>query len=244
MTPDHDPPRPALPPARDVLRAGAALLLTVFSLGCAGDASSAQESARVPSDIETVRERADRARVKGDTTAPIRMVEISDFECPFCAQYYSETYGALDSLYIETGKVEYVFITYPSAGHPRAWPAAEAAHCAGATGRFWQMHDLLFERQDSWKTATEPTRVFRGYAREIGIDGESFAACLEEDRAAPLMVRDLEQISRAGISSTPFFIVDNEVSLQGAAPLDRFRSVLDSALQARQSGGSGEPGGS
>jgi len=228
--PPSDPRSTGVPGALHLLTA---LLLAAVSVGCAGDASSAQEGAEVPAEIETIRERADRARVKGDTTAPLRLVEISDFECPFCAQYYNDTYGALDSLYVETGKVEYVFITYPNASHSLAWPAAEAAYCAGAVGQFWAMHDLLFERQDRWKGTDEPTRIFRGYAEEIGVDGESFATCLEEDRPAPLMVRDLEQISRAGISSTPFFIVDNQVSLQGAAPLERFRTVLDSALEAK-----------
>lgn len=216
--------------------AAAAMLL----LGCSGDSSSAQEDAAVPSDVNTVRERADRSRVKGDSTAPVDVFEVADFQCQYCAQYFRETYPAIDSLYIETGKVRYVFITYPNANHPRAWPAVEAAFCAGAAGKFWEMHDLLFERQKKWSEAEDPVGNFIDYADEIGVDTESFTACVRNDRTAPMQVRDLEQISRAGISSTPFFIINNEVSLQGAVPLDRFRTVLDSVLNATGAGGEGE----
>lgn len=217
--------------------AGAALLL----LGCSGDSSSAQEEAVVPSDVNTVRERADRSRVRGDSAAPVQLFEIADFQCQYCAQYYRETYPAIDSLYVETGDVRYVFITYPNANHPRAWPAVEAAFCAGAAGKFWEMHDLLFERQEDWTGADEPVERFVEYADEIGVDTESFSACVENDRTASMQVRDLEQVSQAGISSTPFFIINNEVSLEGAVPLERFRTVLDSVLAAPE-GGDGDGG--
>lgn len=245
----HDGPPPAretgIPPATPSagpgrLRAGAVLAAAILFVGCSGEPSVAQESASVPSDLDTVRERADRSRVKGDTAAPLQVFEIADFQCQYCAQYFQETYPAIDSLYIETGKVRYVFITYPNANHAKAWPAIEAAYCAGAAGKFWQMHDLLFERQEEWIGSPTPARIFEDYAQELDIDTGSFEACVANDRTAPLQVRDLEQVSRAGISSTPFFIVNNEVSVQGAVPLERFRTVLDSALNAVQSGQGGE----
>lgn len=241
------PPRPrsTRSPAahRRWLGCGGLVLAALLVVGCTGESSSAQQDASVPADLETIRERADRSRVKGDSAAPVQLFEIADFQCSYCAQYYRETYRAIDSLYVETGKVRYVFITYPNANHRRAWPAIEAAYCAGAAGKFWEMHDLLFERQKDWADAREPAALFTSYAEEIGIDGDTFAACVRQDRPAPLQVQDLEQISRAGISSTPFFIVNNEISLQGAVPLERFRTVLDSVLDAA-GGGEGEAGGS
>lgn len=241
MTDPSPTPTPAGPPDRPsdrglVLRAAAVAMAPLVLLGCSGDASSAQEDAAVPAEVNTIRERADRARVKGDSAAPVQVFEVADFQCQYCAQYYRETYPAIDSLYVETGKVRYVFITYPNANHPRAWPAVEAAFCAGAAGKFWEMHDILFERQEDWSGVEEPVERFMEYADEIGIDGDSFEACVQNDRTAPVQVRDLEQISRAGISSTPFFIINNEVSLQGAVPLERFRTVLDSVLNASGDG--------
>ena len=253
MQPVHDTLRPhraspgGRPPSAPsvgpgLLRAGAVMAAAILFVGCSGEPSVAQESSSVPSDLDTVRERADRSRVKGDSTAPLQVFEVADFQCQYCARYFQETYPAIDSLYIETGKVRYVFITYPNANHAKAWPAIEAAYCAGAAGKFWQMHDLLFERQDEWVGSPTPARIFEDYAQELDIDTGSFSACVANDRTAPLQVRDLEQVSRAGISSTPFFIINNEVSVQGAVPIDRFRTVLDSALNAVQSG-EGQPGG-
>ena len=220
------------------IRAAAAILLAVALLGCEGEPSSAQEgSGVVPADRSAVVERADRARVKGDSARPVTIVEISDFECPYCRQYYRETYPAVDSAYVETGKVQYVFVVYPSAGHARAAPAAEAAYCAGAAGLFWPMHDRLFENQDAWTGAEDPLETFVGYARELGIDEASFRRCLRQDLPSQLLVRDLEQVARARLSSTPFFIINNETAIQGARSFERFRTVIDSVLEAGGGGG-------
>jgi protein-disulfide isomerase len=178
-------------------------------------------------------ERADRARTRGSADAPIRIVEISDFECPYCAQFYLESYRAVDSLYVRTGTARYVWIAYPSSGHPRAWPAIEAAFCAGAAGLFWEMHDALFERRDEWSSAADPNAAFRSLAEEVGIDPTSFAECLRNDEPAPLQVRDYESALRAGVTSTPFFIIGDSVAIRGAVPLDTFRSAVDSVLTLR-----------
>lgn len=226
--------------SRAPFRAAGALLLALGILGCDGEPSSAQEAdgdAVVPSDRSTVVERADRARAKGDSARPLTIIEISDFECPYCRQYYRETYPGVDSLYVETGKARYIFVVYPNSNHPRAMPAAEAAFCAGAAGLFWPMHDTLFENQDEWSRAEDPVETFVGYATELGIDEASYRRCLERDLASQLQVRDLEQVARARLSSTPFFIINNETGIQGARSLDRFRTVLDSVLNA--GGGSG-----
>ena len=227
-------------PAGSLARAVGALVAGAVLVGCAGDSSSAQEDAVVPSERDVVRERADQSRAVGDSASPLTIVEISDFQCPYCAQYYRQTYPAIDSLYVDTGKARYVFVTYPNPGHGRAWPAAEAAYCAGAVGRFWPMHDLLFENQQEWAQSAEPQELFVAYADSLGIDTASFRSCLAEDLPAQVQVRDLEQVSGARIRSTPLFIVNGQTPIVGAQPLSRFRTVLDSVLRAE-----GEaPGGS
>lgn len=224
------------------LRAAAVFALALGLLGCDGEPSSAQEGgdAVVPADRSTVVERADRARARGDSARPLTIIEISDFECPYCQQYYQETYPGVDSLYVETGKARYVFVVYPNSNHPRAMPAAEAAFCAGAAGLFWPMHDKLFENQKAWSEAENPVETFVGYATELGIDEASFRRCLRRDLASQLQVRDLEQVARARLSSTPFFIINNETGIQGARSLDRFKTVLDSVLNASGGGAGGQ----
>jgi protein-disulfide isomerase len=187
----------------------------------------------VPSEQSVILERADRARVRGDSAAPIRIVEISDFECPYCVRFYEESYRALDSLYVRSGIARYLWISFPNSGHPRAWPAIEAAFCAGAAARFWEMHDLLFERREEWAAAPDPNALFREWAEGLGIDGASFAECLRNDQTAPLQVRDYESALRAGVASTPFFIVGDSVAIRGAVPLETFRTAVDSVLALR-----------
>ena len=132
-------------------RRGFALIIGILAVSCTPSADGAQdpeagvEPVVVPADLSTALDRADKARAKGAEDATVRMVEISDFECPFCAQFYNETYAALDSQYVASGKVSYVWISYANPGHPKAWPSTEAAFCAGAVGLFWPMHDILFK---------------------------------------------------------------------------------------------------
>lgn len=87
--------------------------------------------------------------VKGDSNAPVTIIEYSDFECPFCARFYTDSFGQIEKNYIDTGKVKFVYRHFPLSFHPNAQKAAEAVECAGKVGgaeKFWEMHDLLFEK--------------------------------------------------------------------------------------------------
>lgn len=194
---------------------------------------TAQEAAVVPAGQAAVLEAADRARSRGEAEAPLRIVEVSDFECPFCAQFHRDTWPVVDSLYVQTGIARYLWISFPNSRHVRAWPAIEAAFCAGAAGRFWEMHDILFETQEVWSEAEDPHARFLAYGARAGVEPESFAACLRADQPAPLQVSDYESALRSGITSTPFFIVGDSLAIQGAVAADRFRAAVDSVLEAR-----------
>ena len=212
---------------------GPALLALVLQ-GLAARTALGQEPARiVPAEQEVVLQRADRARVKGDSAAPIRIVEISDFQCPFCARFHADSWPVIDSLYVQSGIARYLWISFPNSTHPRAWPAVEAAFCAGAAGRFWPMHDLLFERTDDWTRAADPAELFIRWAGEIGVDAASFAACLRNDVTAPLQVADYDSAVRSGITSTPFFVVGDSIAIRGMVSTEQFRSAVDSLLAAR-----------
>ncbi|MGB5525669.1 MAG: thioredoxin domain-containing protein [Gemmatimonadota bacterium] len=221
---------------RSLARLPALTLILIALTGAepaGGQDVSSTDSWVVPTVQSVILERADRSRSKGDEDAAIRIVEISDFECPFCARFYQESYRAIDSLYVQTGIARYLWISFPNSTHPRAWPAIEAAFCAGAAGRFWPMHDVLFERREEWTKSQDPNALFLAYAEGIGVDRESFAACLRNDQTAPLQVRDYESAIAAGVTSTPFFVVGDSVAIRGAVPLETFRSAIDSVLVLR-----------
>lgn len=85
--------------------------------------------------------------VLGDANAAVTMVEFSDYECPFCKRFYDDTLAQIKSTYIDTGKLKLVYRDYPLSFHPGAEPAAQAANCAGEQGKYWEMHDKIFEAQ-------------------------------------------------------------------------------------------------
>ncbi|MBI4593882.1 MAG: thioredoxin domain-containing protein [Candidatus Rokubacteria bacterium] len=126
------------------------------------------------------------------------------------------------------GRVQLVIKDLPLAIHDRARPAAEAARCAGADGRFWPYHDRLFAEQPRF----ERDHLIR-YAVEVGLDGERFARCLDERAFAPAVEADVAQARALGITSTPTFLV-NGVVMVGDHPVETFRSVITEALRRRR----------
>ena len=209
------------------------LILAAIAAGLVSARAATAQQAVVPSDQTAVLEAADAARSRGSADAPIRIVEISDFECPFCAQFYNESYRTIDSLYVASGIARYLWISFPNSRHPRAWPAIEAAFCAGAAGKFWEMHDLLFERQDGWLAASDLNTTLISYGVEVGIERDGFAECLRNDITAPLQVSDYDAALRSGISSTPFFVVGDSIAINGAVSASDFQAAVDSLLVAR-----------
>ena len=213
--------------------------IVLVAAGCAAEAEagSTQERSVVPPDAQVARDRADRNRIKGEEGAPVRVVEISDFQCPFCRQFHEQTLTKIDSAYIAEGKVSYLWIAYANPGHPQAFVSTEAAYCAGAVGKFWPMHDILFERQDEWSGAADPYALFIDYADELDIDIESFGSCVRNSTLAPLVLRDYTSVTQAGISSTPYFILGDSVALRGAADFGTFSSAIDTLLILKGGGG-------
>jgi protein-disulfide isomerase len=204
------------------------LLLFLLAGMAAPTALAAQLS---PADVEALLERSHGARIKGDSAAPVTIVEISDFQCPFCAQFALQTLPALDSAYVATGKVRFIYVNLPLPSHREAWRAAEAAMCAGAQDAFWPMHDRIFREQAAWSRSNEAGALFDDYARDLGLDGEAFRRCTREDRVSVLLIDDLMQATRIGANSTPFFIFNGRRSLAGAQPFEEFRRVIEDILE-------------
>ena len=168
------------------------------------------------------------APVLGDADAPVLMIEYSDYQCPYCARYIEETYPQIKANYIDTGKVQYVFKDFPLSFHEQAQAAAEAAHCAGAQGDYWGMHDLLFANQSDWSNSSAPD-AFRRYAEQLGLDVEAFDACLESGEFAALVQENLQEGLSVGVSGTPGFFVGSQF-VSGAQPYSVFEEAIEAAL--------------
>jgi protein-disulfide isomerase len=215
------------------LPALAALLVTL---------ALAHPAAAQDAGADSVLARADQSRAKGAESAPITIIELSDFQCPFCRQFAQQSMAAVDSAFVQTGRARLVFLNFPLPSHPDAWSASEAAMCAGAQGRFWPMHDRLFAEQQQWAGSGRAAELFLGYAAALGLDQAAFTECVREDRVAPLLIGDLMQASRGGVSATPTFVVmrpprpgeDPQAAqrvLSGAKSLQDFDAVI-SELEA------------
>ena len=177
------------------------------------------------------------SRAKGGDSARVTVFEIADFQCPYCARFAAQVAPELDERYVETGRVQWVFVNLPLQNHPLAWHAAEAALCAGAAGdQFWPMHDRLFAEQQAWAGSDDPYALFRQYAADLQVPAADYERCVRDDEVAPLILQDMGSAVSAGITGTPTFIVlrGQEVVDQvvGVKSVAEWSDILDAALQA------------
>ncbi|HVR28134.1 MAG TPA: thioredoxin domain-containing protein [Thermoanaerobaculia bacterium] len=172
--------------------------------------------------------------LKGSPEAALAIVEFSDYQCPYCARFTKNTYPRLEQEFIATGKVRYAMLDFPLRNHPFAFKAAEAATCAAADGKFWEMHHLLFENQHELQPAALPN-----YAEQIGIDRAAFEACLEEGRGEDVNA-DMAQAREVGVRATPTFLigwlgdggkVQVKEMIRGAQPYESFERVLTRMIE-------------
>ena len=159
---------------------------------------------------------------RGNPSAPVTVVEFSDFQCPYCLRA-SPTLKQLQQAYGD--KVRVVWKDFPLTQiHPDAFKAAEAAHCAGEQGKFWEYHDRLFDNQ----TALKPDDL-RKYAADAGLDAEKFSACFTSSRFAERVRDGVALGTQLGVNSTPTLYINGRV-LAGAYPLDYLKTVVDEEL--------------
>jgi len=166
----------------------------------------------------------------GQPDAPVVIVEFSDYQCPFCKRFAEQTLPQIKEKYIDTGKVKLIFRDFPlSSIHPNAELAAEAAQCAHEQGKFWEMHDRIFQGQFEWSKSSEPELDFKEYAKEIGLDVEKFTECLESERYKEEIQKDLRDGISYGVRGTPTFFI-NGLRVRGAQPFSVFQQVIEAEL--------------
>lgn len=165
---------------------------------------------------------------KGGEEAGVVLVEYADFQCPACADYYvttkrlSEEFG--DDLKIVFRNLPLVTI------HPNAFAAAQAAGAAGAQGKFWEMHDVLFEKQDEWESERDAKGKFSQYAQDLGLDMEQFESDFESDVVKDKINADLVLANQMKLNSTPSFTL-NGVIIKTPGGFDDFKELIETSLE-------------
>ncbi|MDB4913668.1 MAG: putative oxidoreductase [Gemmatimonadetes bacterium] len=200
-----------------------------------GDVAAQPATAGASGLKDSVSTKADLGRIRGSESAPVWLIEISDFQCPYCKQWHDQTFAKLDKEYVQTGKVRLAYINYPIPSlHPNAKAASEAAMCASVQGKFWPLHESLFITQEKWAKLPTPMPHFDSLATAAGADMPAWRACMSSHATLPLIDADHENSAKAGVQSTPTFFVGGatKVGIAGAYPVDSFRVLIDKALLA------------
>jgi len=179
---------------------------------------------------------ADTARIKGDPAAKVWLVMASDFQCPACKAWHDKHSPQIMRDYVETGKVRFAYTNYPLDHlHPNARAAAEAGMCAAAQGKFWDVHDRLFAKQEVWAPLPDPVPNFRQIMTEAGVDTTAWNKCLVDDVMLGLIDADQVRGRTGGVNQTPYFFIGQR-KVGGVGPVGYLRPLLDSAIA--EAGGS------
>lgn len=183
----------------------------------------------------------------GDPNAPIKIVEFSDYQCPFCENFSKDTEPALVESYISTGKV---YFTYRSTGNwvsqninsglTESEDAAEAAYCAGDQGKYWEMHDMIFANVLGEDVGSFTDRRLSLIAEKTGLDLNQYEECYSSNKYRDAVIKDGQDALAAGVSGTPSFLMTyidasgKEVSelIEGAQPFSVFQEKIEAALAA------------
>ena len=178
------------------------------------------------------------APTNGQPSAPVTIVEISDYHCPYCRRHVQQTQPRLYEEYVKTGRARHVFIHYPIAQlHPDAHRSHEAASCAADQGKFWDLHMRLFD------SPVKTDDQLNSLAQSAGLDMTAFRACLESGKHAQAIQDSVARIQKLNISGTPMFLVGRTPAgsqpmtvariVEGAQTFDIFKAAIDETAKGK-----------
>ena len=208
-------------------------------LGAAAPAPSAAAPApAAPSgagdQVGTVAPITAQDHVQGSASAPVTMIEYSDFQCPFCKAFHPTLEQIMKDY---SGKIRWVYRYFPLTSiHPYAEKAAEAAQCASDQGKFWEMADVFFNTQDSWANSGLDAATLENLAKQAGVrDLKTFDSCAASGKYASMVQAEEQTGETAGVTGTPGTIIigknGSKQLVPGALPIDAVKQMIDSALK-------------
>ncbi len=175
----------------------------------------------------------------GSDSAPVVMIEYSDFQCPYCRRHYEATHKDLVTNYVDTGKLQIIFKDFPLSFHPFAAPYANAARCAAEQGKYVEMHDKIFDEQ----TIIDPTGAtvssvtlddVKTWAQDLGLNTSQFNSCFDAQKYQSNIDATFAEGSTQGVSGTPSFVLGERGEkgqlIVGALPAAVFNAAIDNLL--------------
>lgn len=182
------------------------LVISVFTQGF-GLVKTTQPTT-TPSNLASLTVTTGNYPALGQASAPVTIVEFSDFQCPYCGQLYSNAEQSIRTNYVDTGKAQLYFRDFPLTQiHQDAMSGAVASACANDQGKFWAMHDTLFTNQGTWSTMSNDTSTIEGYAATIGLNTATFDNCFETQQHVSEINADEQAGVSYGVQGTPGIFV-------------------------------------
>lgn len=169
--------------------------------------------------------------ILGDPNAPVTIIEYSDFQCPFCGRFYSQTEPLIKENYVQTGKVKFVYRHFAFLG-PESKAAANAVECAKEQGSFWDFHDQLFDaeiRDGREHNGNLDRALFLSIAQKLGLDTAEYTSCLDTNKYNDKVESDYSVAQSLGVAATPTIFV-NDKKIEGALPYENFKLVIEQEL--------------
>lgn len=153
---------------------------------------------------------SDSAKVKGSKNAPIKIIEYADFQCPACAKgaQYIKNFMTTNP-----NKIQLEFKYHPLPMHQHAFMSSRYAQCASRQGKFWEFHDIVFERQDQWKDVINAMSAFDSIAKEIGLDMTQLNTCLSDEKVDKLIEQNKAEGTKQGVKSTPSYFINGKMAV-------------------------------
>jgi protein-disulfide isomerase len=168
-----------------------------------------------------------RGYVKGSDSAPVEITEYADYQCPFCQTFATLQMPTIEERLIKPGRLRWRYRDFPLQQHPYSRLAAHSAACADEQGKFWPMHERIYEGQSEWASASDAGAIFRRYAGETGLDLGRYDGCMKAGKYAGRIQAGYEEGVRAGVTSTPTLMVGGRL-YQGRFDSDAITRLVDS----------------
>lgn len=203
------------------------IFIVIVGLVIWGLVAAQQKSAREEVNLVLPDQISETDWSRGSTVAPVTLVEYGDFQCPACALYKP----LVEQVIADAGpeKLRFVFRHFPLPSHFNAIPASKAAEAAGEQNKFWEMYNLLYERQQEWSASSTVKATFTRYAQEIGLDVEKFATDFESPAIASKINSHYKGGVKAGINATPTFFVNGK-KINSPQTFNEFKKIIDDAV--------------
>jgi protein-disulfide isomerase len=246
MPPNDHPPRVRNVPRKNAVREarnassrpkafywllGAIVVVGVAALSYV--ATKPRNSVRdVPQIADTANAGPSQGYLLGKADAPVKILEFADFECPSCAGFSVVTEPDVRARIIDTGLANLTYFDFPLTIHRNTLAASNAAACADEQGKFWPMHDRLFQAQTEWNgEATDvPKPFFKRYAQEVGLDVSKWESCFDSRKYQKRISANLADGLRRGVNATPSFVIGSKL-YTGMRSYDDLKAIVDSVAR-------------